>query len=149
MYIYSNYYHEVYSMLNIEVIKCDRKERESQGKTCADDDEINDFLMNNIMSVLTKSGRPTLKIPENDLSRADHKVDYHLMDLIYEVSDNHHATRHHASIDYCVNLNQITTTDSRFTFLDDNESKTTFVEIQKSIEFKYLSGPPSGYHDEA
>ena len=149
MYIYSSYYHEDYSMLNIEIVICNSTERELLGKTCASNSEINDFMSQNILSIITKSGRPTLSIPGNDLSKAHNKVKYNLIDLVYEVSQKDHATAHHRSIDYRVNLNKITTTDSRLTFMTDKEVVTTFTDVEKAIEFTYESGPNAGYSDEA
>jgi hypothetical protein len=91
-----------------------------------------------------------LNVPKDNVSKAKQKVEYQLKDLLYEVTSNHHTFMNiHKSTDYIINMNKITTNDARLTFLQEIDEETTFLDIEKHIEFIYKTQPPNGYHDEA
>jgi hypothetical protein len=50
--MHSSYYHDEYTMVWYDIMKCNPEARAPFGKECASNDEIEDFMENNVISVI-------------------------------------------------------------------------------------------------
>jgi len=51
-FMLASYYHDEYSMVWYDIMKCDPEERALLGKECASNDEIDDYMESNAISLI-------------------------------------------------------------------------------------------------